>query len=309
MPLTLTSRDKAYVRAVAHGGLHDMYSGNTGKFSSTPVTGKMMIGTDHDRYIMLHLGNKPKSQINRTWHDTSGNSHELQDIDHDINTQYKNSNNLYMFNFSKDVDVAGVTKYHNKRYGDNVFLDSTSARFRVIMPHDRYNADENTFGRFIIFRSKEKQNHIPEESMDHANPHYDLFLDAGGFENGLNGYVKHIDSEDYVKLTAQQNYTAMQVQNFLINKKKYVVMKDCKFNLGKDFGALAFETSVRWDWNDQMLDIPAARTTITCAQSGDAPHKNYEWYILVLAMDPNGSTATQILDVDVLATTKAKTMD
>lgn len=307
MPLTLTSRDKAYVRAVAHGGAHKMFMGYQGTVTSGSSVGKMSIGTDHSRYIMMHLGLKPKSQIAKTWH--TGNNFEAQDIDHDIGSQYKNSHNLSMFQFPKGADTAGATKEYSKRYGDSVFLESTHVRLRVNLPHSRYNADQNCFGRCIVFRSKEKQNHIPEESLDHANPHYDLFIDAAGTERGLNGYVNHQDEENYVHESSHQNYHATTLQNLLVNKKKYVVMKDCKFNLGKDFGALAFETTLHWDWKDQMNEIPANRGDITAAQGGDCPNKNYEWYILVIGCNPNGETATQDLACEVLGTTAAKTLD
>ena len=303
MPLTLTSRDKAYVRAVAHGGAHDMYRGYRGTVNTN--SGKFMRGRDHDRYALIHLGQKPKAQIAKSWHDA--NNGQLQDIDHPFNSQFKNSHNLDMFGFPKDT--AAITKDHSKRYGDNVFLESTHLTVRVSMPHARYNADENTFGRLVVFRTKERQSHIPEDSLDHANPHYELFLESDRHEIGLNGFVKHDDAEHYVDRTNHANLTAGHIQNLLVNKKRYVVMKDCNFNLGKDFGALAMQTKLHWDWNDQMNDIPHTRSDITAAQDGDAPNKNYEWYILVLASDPNGETANQLLDVDILGTTKAKTMD
>ena len=80
--LTLTSRDKAYVRAVAHGGLHDM---RKGIYVTEAVGAPPLIADSHARYQMFGLGSgPPKTQINRTWHDTSGNSHELQDLHHDL---------------------------------------------------------------------------------------------------------------------------------------------------------------------------------------------------------------------------------
>jgi hypothetical protein len=309
MPLTLTSRDKAYVRAVAHGGAHDMYKGILNHVKPTTNDGKFTLGTQHDHYVMFHLGEKPKSQINRTWHDASGNSHELQDIDHDLSSAYSNSINLNFANFAKGGDTAGTTKLHSKRYGDNVFLDSTQIRIRVSLPHARFNADEHSMCRMIVFRAREKQCHIPEESLDHANPHYDLFLTQSGYVQGLNGYVDHNDYENYIKRTTHAEVGPLALQNFLVNKSKYVVMKDCKFNLGKDFGALGFETFLRWDWQDRLNDIPATRHDCTAAQSGDGPTKNYEWYILIMGMNPTGATATQFLNIETLGTTHCKTTD
>lgn len=307
MPLTLTSRDKAYVRAVAHGGAHNMYKGIRNTLISSSTKGKMFLGTAHARYVMMHLGIKPKSQIAKTWH--TGNNFEAQDIDHDIVGEYKNSHDLEAFYFPKAADSASSTKLFSRRYGDNVFLESTTLRLRVNLPHSRYNADQNCFGRIIVFRSKEKQNHIPEESLDHANPHYDLFLNDYGYQVGLNGHVSHEDDENYIKQGSHVSNHALSVQNMMVNKKKYVVMKDCKFNLGKDFGALAFETNLHWDWKDQMNEIPSNRDDITAAQGGDCPNKNYEWYILVIGTNPNGETATQDLAVEVHGTTHAKTLD
>jgi len=301
--LTLTSRDKAYVRAVAHGGLHDMrksieYSGSG--------SAQLYLTDAHARYQLFGLNGRTKTQINRTWHDTSGNSHELQDLDHDLSASHKNFTGLNAFNFAKGVDTAG-TKEYTKRYGDNVFLDSTKLGIRISMPQARYNADEQTMCRFLIFRSKDRQSHVPEKSHDHANPHYDLFLNSAGYEHGLNGYVDHNDSENYIKNTGPSNKTAFGVSALLLNKKKYIFMKDCSFSLGRDFGSLAFETHVRWDWNDQMLDIPAARDDITCADDSD--DKNYSWYFLLIASNPIGGTATQTLHTEIYGTTAAKTMD
>lgn len=309
MPLTLTSRDKAYVRAVAHGGHHDMYNGKAMSIEGSASIGQMFVGTTHDRYVMLHLDAKPKSQINREWHIFSTNSHELQDIDHDLPDAHKHSINLSMFSFGKLVDKVTSSKDYRYRYGDNCYLESTSLKVRVCLPHDRYNLDEITMGRLIVFRSKEKQSQIEEESMDHANPHYDLFIDHDGYEQGLNGYVDHENAEHYIKSTSHNNYNSTAIQNFLVNKKKYVVMKDCKFNLGKDFGSIGFETSLRWDWNDQCNDIPAFRLDIISGQSGDAVNKNYSWYVVAIGCNPSGATATQLLNVELLGTTHAKSTD
>ena len=303
--LTLTSRDKAYVRAVAHGGLHDM---RKGIYVTEAVGATPLIADSHARYQMFGLGSgPPKTQINRTWHDTSGNSHELQDLHHDLPSANANFTALNTFEFAKAADVAAATKLHDARYGDNVFLDSTKLGIRISMPQNRYNADEQSMCRFLIFRAKDKQSHIPEKSHDHANPHYDLFLEQSGYEMGLNGYVDHTDSENYIKRTSHNNQSAFRVSTLLPNKKKYVFMKDCSFSLGRDFGSVAFETHVRWDWNDQMLDIPHARSDITACDDQD--DKNYAWYFLLIAQNPVAGTATQLLTTEIYGTTAAKTMD
>lgn len=303
--LTLTSRDKAYVRAVAHGGLHDMRKRVQ---QNTESSAQLMLCGTHARYQLFGLGtSKPKTQINRTWHDTSGNSHELQDLDHDLSGSHKHFLDLQAFEFAKGQDATAATKEFGKRYGDNVFLDSTKLGIRISMPQNRYNADEQSMCRFLVFRSKDKQSHIPEKSHDHANPHYDLFINHDGYEHGLNGYVDHADSENYVKLPAHSGWSAFAVSTLLPNKKKYVFMKDCTFSLGRDFGSLAFETHMRWDWNDQMLDIPAGRTDITAADDQD--EKNYSWYFLLIAQNPVGGSATQTLNTEIYGTTAAKTMD
>ena len=303
--LTLTSRDKAYVRAVAHGGLHDMFKG----IANTEAGGAQLTLCDtHARYHIFGLGaDKPKTQINRSWHDTSGNSHELQDFDHDLAGSHKNFRPLGAFEFAKAADLAAATKEPTKRYGDNVFLDSTKIGIRISMPQSRYNADEQSMCRFLVFRAKDKQSHIPEMSHDHANPQYDLFLDRHGNPFGLNGRVDIKDSENYIKHPTHFNKGAFEVATMLPNKKKYVFIKDCKFSLGRDFGSLAFETHMRWDWNDQMLNIPAARTDITACDDQD--DKNYCWYFLLIAQNPVGGTATQSLSTEIFGTTSAKTMD
>jgi len=303
--LTLTNRDKAYVRAVAHGGLHDM---RKGLGINTETSAQLTLCGTHARYQLYGLGaDKPKTQINRTWHDSSGNSHELQDLDHDLSASHKHFGSISAFEFEKAADTASATKDFSKRYGDNVFLDSTKLGVRISMPQDRYNLDEQTMCRFLVFRSKDKQSHIPEKSHDHANPQYDLFLSSAGYEIGLNGYVDHEDSENYVKRTAHAGLSAFNVSTLLPNKKKYIFMKDCSFSLGRDFGSLAFETHMRWDWNDQMLDIPHARTDITAADDQD--EKNYLWYFLLIAQNPVGGHATCTLNTEIYGTTAAKTMD
>lgn len=304
--MVLTTRDKAYVRAVAHGDAHDMYKGLRFDDDSSA---SMFVGTTHDRYTLFHLDNITKTQIHKAWHIAGSNSWELQDLSHDLTAAHVSNVALNAFSFPKAVDTASTTKSFQKRYGDNVFLESTHLRIRISLPQSRYNADEESMCRFIVFRSKEKQSNVVERSMDHSNPHYDLFFDHNGYEQGLNGYVDHADAENYVLGTAHSNYGPMTIQNFLINKKKYVVMKDCKFNLGKDFGTLGFETTLHWDWNDRMLDIPADRAQVTDSDDGDGPQKNYSWYMLVLMMNPTGGTATQTHHIEILGTTKAKSTD
>jgi len=301
--LTLTSRDKAYVRAVAHGGLHDM---RKGVVINGEDCAQFYLGDTHARYQLFGLNDVTKTQIAKAWHILPGNSNELQDLHHDIPASHVNFQAINAFDFEKAVDTTG-TKEHDKRYGDNVFLDSTKIGIRISMPQARYNADEQTMCRFLVFRSKDRQSHVAEKSHDHANPHYDLFINKTGYETGLNGYVDHQDSENYVKYTAHNDRTAFEISTLLLNKKKYVFMKDCSFSLGRDFGSLAFETHMRWDWNDQMLDIPAGRTDITCADDQD--DKNYSWYFLLIAQNPIGGTATQTLHSEFYGTTAAKTMD
>lgn len=303
--LTLTARDKAYVRAVAHGGLHDMRRGVHQKDNNGS---QFYLGSAHDRYQLFGLmDGKPKTQIAKSWH--TGNNNELQDLDHDLTSVVKNWTSLGAFTFPKDADVSTGTKSFAKRYGDNVFLDSTSLSIRVSMPLNRYTADEQSHCRLIIFRARDKQSNVAETSHDHANPHFDLFLNNAGYETGLNGYVDHEDAENYVKETAHVNMSSHVINNFLVNKKKYIVMKDCKFNLGRDFGSLAMQTNVRWDWQDQMLDVPHARSDVTQAQDGPNVEKNYAWYFLLLAVNPVGGTATQTLTTEIIGTTAAKTMD
>lgn len=304
--MVLTTRDKAYVRAVAHGDAHDMYKGVRVDAESSA---QMFVGTSHDRYTLLHLDNITKTQIHKAWHILPGNSWELQDLSHDLTPSHVSNVALNAFSFPKAADSASITKSHQNRYGDNVFLDSTHLRVRISLPQARYNADEESMCRFIVFRSKEKQSNIVERSLDHSNPHYDLFLNADGYEQGLNGLVNHADSEEYLAYSVHANYGPMSLQNFLINKKKYVVMKDCKFNLGKDFGTLGFETTLHWDWNDRMLDIPHLRDPVTDSDDGDGPKKNYSWYMLVMMMNPTGGSATQTHHIEILGTTKAKSTD
>lgn len=303
--LTLTSRDKAYVRAVAHGGLHDMRGGIYG----AEATGaQCYLASTHDRYHLYGLmGGKPKTQIAKSWH--TGNNNELQDLDHDLTAAVKNWNSLSAFTFAKAADLSSSTKLFDKRYGDNVFLDSSSLSIRISMPLGRYNSDEQSHCRFLIFRARDKQSNVAETSHDHANPHYDLFLNQYGTELGLNGYVDHQDSENYIKDSTHRNLSAHHIHSLLVNKKKYVVMKDCKFNLGRDFGSIAMQTKVRWDWNDQMLDIPSDRDDVTQAQDGPNIDKNYSWYFLLIATNPYGGTATQTLTTEIIGTTAAKTMD
>lgn len=304
--LTLTSRDKAYVRAVAHGGLHDMRKSIQ---VSSETSAQFTLADTHARYQLFGLNDKPKTQINKHWHITpgQGNTHELQDCDHDLAASHKHFTALTAFEFPKAVDATATTKEFGKRYGDNVFLDSTKLGIRISMPQARYNADEQSMCRFLVFRSKDKQHHIPEKSHDHANPHYDLFLDSAGHEVGLNGEVSHADNENYIKNSSHAGWTAFRIAQALLNKKKYVFMKDCSFSLGRDFGSLAFETHMRWDWNDQMLDIPHARTDITACDDQD--DKNYAWYFLLISQNPIGGTATQTLHTEFYGTTAAKTMD
>ena len=89
------------------------------------------------------------------------------------------------------------------------------------------------------------------------------------------------------------------VMTLPINKQDYVVMKDHRFFLGKEYGGKnIYETTFHWDWNDPFS------TQASDLSHTDVNEKNYCWYIMLFANNNtySGSNFPE-LNVSITGTT------
>lgn len=193
-----------------------------------------------------------------------------------------------------------------QRQGAEGFLESTHLRFRCILDNPTtgdFTSEHNEY-RMIVFRHKERQHSNAQHTQNHSNFWYDLFHGIGNYKVGLNGYrsVEDIQGNiDYVNNSLVGDYGYKWVDNqsamtLPLNKEDYVIMKDHRFFLGKEYGGKnIFETTLHWDWRDP---IATASTDVTESES----NKNYTWFIMFLG-NSNNTEGDASLNITIQGTT------
>lgn len=267
-------REKAYIKALANVTSHQ-----TIKFSSVGQTTKALAshpnprahqGDDTMSYYIWCLGDVPQTYVD-------GSSDALQQ---DSIMQPIDCYDIAINRTGAAADSQRVTS--------EFFLEKVHARIRVIQPLDT-EANDHMEYRMVIFRHKEKQHADPRYMENASNPLGDMFLSQGGQFYGPES-VRTLSAEtgnvDYsAHTTFAPIYSAQAAMQDLMNKKDYVVMKDCRFYLGKEYGGKhIFETTVTWDHQDP---IDTANSDITYQ---DNSNKNYCWYIWLGYVNNEGST-------------------
>jgi hypothetical protein len=195
----------------------------------------------------------------------------------------------------------------DKRVGSEGFLESTHLKLRVVL-NTQTNGDlssDHTECRLVVFRARDKQHTDKTLSKTHLNPKYDLFHGIANYKVGVDGHRQTLDTEgadNYVAYSASPYmYSADEaaVMTLPINKQDYVVMKDHRFFLGKEYGGKnIYETTLHWDWNDAFATVhdDLAHT--------DTNEKNYCWYIMLFANNNTYSgTNYPELNVSITGTT------
>lgn len=205
------------------------------------------------------------------------------------------------------VEVANSIITADARDGPEGFLESTHLNVRLVLPHKTNSfADDHCEIRMLVFRARDRQHHDPLYAKDVNNPYYNLFHATNNYNVGFSGYENKPDVHgdiSYVGTTAPAVSGLAWVghQDALtmpVNKQSWIVMKDHRFFLGKEYGGKnIYETTLHWDWRDP---ISANSSDVTDTDND----KNYTWYILFIASNNNFTSAdTPEITVRMMGTT------
>lgn len=215
---------------------------------------------------------------------------------------------LNAFDIPKTTNADGlVTELY--REGDEGFLESTHLRLRCLLPTADGNGDLSALHgeyRIIVFRARDTQSHVLEHTQDQSNLFYNLFRGTNNYNIGFNGfenkesmagtvsYANSFDADKY-DYTWVSHDGAMTLP---INREAWVVMKDHRFFLGKEYGGKnIYETTLHWDWKDPI-------STSSDDVSEANPDKNYNWHILIMGTTNNfNGVANAKLVVKITGTT------
>jgi hypothetical protein len=195
----------------------------------------------------------------------------------------------------------------NVRVGTEGFLESTHLKLRVLL-NTQTNGDlssDHTECRLVVFRARDKQHYDKTLAASHINPKYDMFHGIGNYKCGVDGFRGEMAPQGHDNYFDSSNapfYTSADeaaVMTLPINKQDYVVMKDHRFFLGKEYGGKnIYETTLHWDWND------AFSTTSDDLSNVDTNEKNYCWYIMLFANNNTyAGTNYPELNVSITGTT------
>lgn len=293
MPAGFNKGQVEYIKAVTNSHSHKTYK--TIKWPATKNYNASHLIKTHDsnvKYRMFTLTRRPlvrdSADVVGQW--TSGTSEELDALNVPI---------------SADADENAVST--EERIGSDAYLVSTHLRVRCTQVHGDtgdFTADHNEY-RMIVFRSREVQSDYEPLAMNHSNPFFDLFHGIGNYNIGFSGYQKKMDPHGNVSYATNSSFAHYNnlwadesgVMRLPVNKESYVVMKDVRFFLGRDYGGKnIFETTLHWNWEDPIS------TSVSELDKFDNK-KNYCWHILILGNSNAAGTQVPELNVNIIGTT------
>lgn len=225
-------------------------------------------GDDRMSYVMYTIGEKPAVYGHGSGDTTAQDSIMQQILSYNI-----------VINDDRDSTLI------NQRCAREFWLEKVHARIRLIQP---ISASDHMEYRMVIFRHKEKQHADVRYASNFSNPLNDMFLARNGRFYGPEGFraLSQDGDNDYAPHASyNNNYDSQSMLQDPFNKKDYVVMKDCRFYLGTEYGGKhIFEDNIVWDHQDA---IDTDRADITTTESD----KNYCWYIWIGYCDNTGTDA------------------
>lgn len=223
---------------------------------------------DRMSYVIFCLGDVPQTYVHG-----SGDTLQADTIMKPID--------CYTIPINDERDSINVHERATREF----WLEKVHARLRLIQP---ISASDHMEYRMVIFRHKEKQHNDQRFASNFSNPLNDMFLSRSGRYYGPEGYraVTSEGDNDYAAFTAyNSSFDSQCMLQDLMNKKDYVVMKDCRFYLGTEYGGKhIFEDNIVWDHQDA---ISTDRADISTTES----EKNYCWYIWIGYCDNTGTEA------------------
>ena len=289
MPAGFNTGQIEYIKAIANVNGHKTYKdiGYNREASASPTLHLNSQTADLKcRYGVWCLGQKPVLR------DNQGNIGVTSAPIHELNA----------FLIPKAANSNG-TVYETQREGDEGFLESTHVNMRLLVPHldgtTTFHPDHIEF-RMIVFRARDRQHHLETHLKDTNNYMYNLFRGNRNHAIGFAGYQRkeEIDGNlDYTNNSVINQSGLFNVQNqdvmtIPVNKESWVVMRDHRFYLGKEYGGKnIYEDSFHWDWKD-----PIATTSDDVTETDN--EKNYTWYIMLIANN-NSLTAQDNANVSI----------
>lgn len=270
-------RQIGYIKAIADVGGHITYKST--KLNVSNNLNKLTSRATHDgkgKYSLITIGAAPfvyeaggsniKSLISdfRPW----VHAHDVYNVPININ--------------EVDVNIE-------QRVTPECYLESVNTRMRMIQELD-VTDDGNSHQeyRMVVFRHKEKQNSDERYAENFSNPLYDLFLSVNNAKVGPIGYRNRSDigdDNDYVQSSNPLNDVQSLMTN-MVNKEDYVVMKDVRFYLGKEYGGKhIYEDKFHWNHADPIA------TEQTDLSRNDSNSKNYAWYVFIVCTTNGQSVA------------------
>jgi len=258
-------RQIGYIKAIADVGGHTTYAH---KFLNADYSLAKLTATDtHDskgKYAFVSIGDAPKVY-------TSGST----DTTHAINDSRNWFHSINAYTIPVNTDETAVNG--SQRVTPECYLESVHARLRLIQQLDvTDDAKSHQEYRMVVFRHKERQCSDERYAENFSNPLYDMFLGCDNYKCGPLGIRTKTSingNNDYVGQANQRNDIQSLMCN-MINKEDYVVMKDVRFYLGKEYGGKhIYEDTLHWDHADPIA------TEANDLTHNESNNKNYTWYI------------------------------
>jgi len=275
MPAGFNTGQIEYIKAIANVNGHKTYkdiSYNRDATASTTDHLNQATGDTKCRFGVWTLGQVPQLR------DGSGNIGVTTLPIHQLNA----------FNIPKTTDSDGIVT-EIQREGDEGFLESTHINMRLLLPHGDgtsagFQPDHVEF-RMLVFRARDRQHHLSSHLKDTNNFMFNLFRGNQNHAIGFSGWQRKEEIDGNLNYNVSTGHTKsgiLNVQNqdamtIPVNKESWVVMRDHRFYLGKEYGGKnIYEDTFHWDWKD-----PIATSSDDVTETDN--EKNYTWYIMLIA--------------------------
>lgn len=301
MPAGFNKGQIEYIKAVANVNGHKTYKAHRFPSSASYTADHLTDAHDSGTYLKAFCLTRsplvrddsgatvPNSLINLSTKMTNDKTWTITDLD------------------CLNIPHEAETDNSAKRRTTECFLESTHLKLRFAQLNATGGAfsDLHSEYRMIVFRARDVQNDDDVKAMDHSNWLYNLFHGLENRKIGFLGY-QQTDTQDgdinYVDNSSPSRANGLfadQVgaMTLPVNKEDYVVMKDHRFMLGKEYGGRnLFETTLHWDWQDPI------------AIDGDYldlidNDKNYCWFILIMGRSNSTDNSAPTLNIRIEGTT------
>jgi hypothetical protein len=268
MPAGFNKGQIEYIKTIANVNGHKTYKVTT--HAGQQHTVEQGVASSRDglmKFKLFSLGPTPITLKPASPNDPSTGNH---------------STPLDVYNIPINSDQAAATA--QQRVTPECFFESVNCKLRLVSTLDE-TIDEQSHKeyRLIVFRHKEKQHHILQNAENFSNPLYDMFWGAGNVKYGPEGYRRSHDDHGDINYVDSSSYDAAYDRDAMMtdpmNKDDYVVMKDCRFYLGREYGGKhIYEDRFHWDHEDPIATDNADLTTVDS-------NKNYCWYIYLACVN------------------------